>query len=150
LERLKVWIMTSPYRQHSLRHFWKQKQYNTLYQGFSASWPKQVVSWVVFLWADYALRQYWANTPGLPGEPLIIIPLLVGVVNTLAILPLGAIKTHMQCYQTDLSRSWKATLYMIASQYGWRGFYVGLGAFIAIQYSSLMDNAHLAHTYSSH
>lgn len=133
LERLKVWIMTSPYNQRSIRHFVEERQHCTLYQGFSASWPKQVISWVVFLWADYMLRQCWQTHP-MPGDPLIIIPLLVGVANTLAILPLDAIKTHMQCYRADASLSWWGTLNMIKREFGWRGFYVGFGARL-IQYS---------------
>lgn len=134
LERIKVWIMTSPYATRSLRRFIEEKQHKTLYQGFSASWPKQVVSWVVFLWVDNILRHYWQSHPDLPGNPLVVIPLLVGVANTLAILPLDAIKTHMQRYHADARLSWWQTLQMISRQFGWRGFYVGFGPRL-LQYS---------------
>lgn len=130
LERLKVWIMTSPYKSQIMKEFIRQKIYLSLYKGWSATWPKQVVSWVTFLWFTYALQLMWAHYE-LSGTD-IIVPLIVGLINTLFILPFDAIKTHMQCYQAN-ERGWLATLLMIARQYGARGFYVGFSARL-IQY----------------
>ena len=55
MERLKVWLMTQAKKDRSLIFFFRNSRdslINELFKGLSASFTKQVVSWVSFLAAD--------------------------------------------------------------------------------------------------
>lgn len=128
LERLKVWMITSPYSKGVLKEFWHTHKFHTLYQGLSATLPRQIVAWVSFLWAQYAFRSLFLYyIPNLEWFHIVTIALLVGIVNTFCTLPFDAVKTHMQAYVRDFGKSmnWRQTVGSIYERHGIRGFYAG-------------------------
>ncbi|CAF1570176.1 unnamed protein product [Adineta ricciae] len=131
LERVKVWLMTSPKR-ISLLEFFRQRV-NTvdivreLYRGTSAVVYRQNVSWVTFLYADELtktkLREY-KKTQDLNHLDLFLSGMIVAVVNTGAMMPFDYVKTQKQKFfqnNQSMFEIFRTTL----KQDGLSRFYVG-------------------------
>ncbi len=129
LERLKVWLMTKE-NKGTLREFFRQnsgKVGSELLRGVSATFPKQNVSWVSFLWADewcktqvkaYVGREELSNTELLASGGA------VGIINTAATLPFDNIKTRMQMVGAQEAGFFN-TLGDVVRKSGIKGLYAG-------------------------
>ena len=140
LERLKVWLMTSPER-ISLLEFFRQRL-NTgdvvreLYRGTSAVFYRQNVSWVTFLYVDELtktkFREYKQNQD-LTHLDLFAAGMIVGLVNTGAMMPFDYVKTQKQKFfqnNQSMFEIFKTTL----KQEGITRFYVGWKVYL-VQYA---------------
>lgn len=138
LERLKVWLMTSPNR-ISILEFFKQSKNNIiteLYRGTSAVFWRQNLSWILFLYTDELtknkLREYKQDN-NLTHFDLFLTGMIVGLINTAAIMPFDYVKTQKQKFFQDnksLSNIFKMTL----KNHGISRFYIGWKIYL-IQYS---------------
>lgn len=140
LERLKVWLMTSPKR-ISLLEFFRQRVNSSeivreLYRGTSAVFYRQNVSWVTFLYTDELTKakfREYKQTQDLSHIDLLIAGMIVGLVNTGAMMPFDYVKTQKQkFFQNNHSMIdiFKTTL----KQDGIGRFYVGWKVYL-IQYA---------------
>ncbi|CAF2677985.1 unnamed protein product [Rotaria sp. Silwood2] len=140
LERLKVWLMTSPTRL-SLLEFFRQRTdgrdiIRELYRGTSAIFFRQNVSWVTFLYTDELtktkVREY-KQSQDLTHIDLFAAGMIVGLVNTAAMMPFDYVKTQKQkFFQNNQSMMdiFKTTL----KQDGIARFYVGWKVYL-VQYA---------------
>ncbi|CAF4382879.1 unnamed protein product [Rotaria sp. Silwood2] len=103
LERLKVWLMTSPTRISVLEFFRRcadgRDIARELYRGISAAFYRQNISWVTFLYTDELtktkLREY-RQSENLTHFDLFAAGMIVGLVNTGAMMPFDYVKTQKQ------------------------------------------------------
>ncbi|CAF3700759.1 unnamed protein product [Rotaria sp. Silwood1] len=139
-ERLKVWLMTSPQRISVFEFF--QTHINSrgiiqeLYQGMSAVFYRQNVSWITFLYTDgltkTKFREY-KQTQNLTYIDLFMAGMIVGLVNTGTVMPFDYVKTQKQkFFQNNQSTIdiFKTTL----KRNGIRRFYIGWKIYL-IQYA---------------
>ncbi|CAF5086654.1 unnamed protein product [Rotaria sp. Silwood1] len=139
-ERLKVWLMTSPQRISVFEFF--QTHINSrgiiqeLYQGMSAVFYRQNVSWITFLYTDgltkTKFREY-KQTQNLTYIDLFMAGMIVGLVNTGTVMPFDYVKTQKQkFFQNNQSTIdiFKTTL----KQNGITRFYIGWKIYL-IQYA---------------
>lgn len=140
LERLKVWLMTSPTRISLLEFFHRRADardaIRELYRGTSAVFYRQNVSWVTFLYTDELtkakFRQY-KGTQDLTHIDLFAAGMIVGLVNTGAMMPFDYVKTQKQkFYQNNESmlNIFKTTM----KEEGIARFYVGWRVYL-VQYA---------------
>lgn len=140
LERLKVWLMTSPKR-ISLLEFFRQRLdtgdiVRELYRGTSAVFFRQNVSWVTFLYIDELTKtkfREYKQTQDLTHLDLFVAGMLVGLVNTGAIMPFDYVKTQRQKFfenNQSMFEIFKTTL----KQEGITRFYVGWKLYL-VQYA---------------
>lgn len=140
LERLKVWLMTSPVR-ISLFEFFRQRintgdMIRELYRGASAIFYRQNISWVTFLYVDELtktkFRQY-KQTQDLTYLDLFAAGMIVGLVNTIAMMPFDYVKTQKQKFfqnNQTMFEIFKTTF----QQEGLARFYVGWKIYL-VQYA---------------
>jgi hypothetical protein len=138
LERLKVWLMTSPNR-IGILEFFKQSKNNIigeLYRGISAAFWRQNVSWITFLYMDELtktkLRQY-KQTNHLTHFDLFIAGMIVGFVNTAAIMPFDYVKTQKQKFFQD-NKSMMDIFKITLKNDGISRFYIGWKIYL-VQYA---------------
>ena len=151
LERLKVWLMTSPTR-ISLLEFFRRHAYvrnivQELYRGTLAIFYRQNISWVTFLYTDELtktkLRKY-KQSEDLTHVDLFLAGMIVGSVNTGAIMPFDYVKTQKQkffqnnqslvdIFKTTLKRDGIARFYV-----GWKVYLVQY-AIVAILTVNVLD-----------
>jgi hypothetical protein len=129
LERLKVWLMTKENKGNLTEFFNKSSGHvgRELYKGFSATLPKQNVSWVSFLWADEWCKtqvRHYVGREELSHSELMVSGGIVGVINTAATLPFDNIKTRMQMAQTE-NMNFFDVAKDVVSKNGVKGFYAG-------------------------
>jgi hypothetical protein len=129
LERLKVWLMTSPTR-IGILEFFKQAKNNIireLYRGTSAVFWRQNVSWITFLYMDELtknkFRQYKQNNH-LTYLDLFICGMIVAFVNIAAMMPFDYVKTQKQKYFQD-NKSMIEIFKITLTNDGISRFYVG-------------------------
>jgi hypothetical protein len=138
LERLKVWLMTSPSRIRILEFFKQAKNNITgeLYRGASAVFWRQNVSWITFLYMDELtknkLREYKQND-NLTHLDLFIAGMIVGFVNTGAIMPFDYIKTQKQKFFQN-NKSMMEIFKMTLKNDGISRFYIGWKIYL-VQYA---------------
>ncbi|CAF2972002.1 unnamed protein product [Rotaria sp. Silwood2] len=139
-ERLKVWLMTSPKRISLFKFF--REHINSrditreLYRGTSAVFYRQNVSWITFLYTDgltkAKFREY-KQTQDLTYIDLFMAGMIVGLINTGAVMPFDYVKTQKQkFFQNNQSTIdiFKTTL----KQDGITRFYIGWKIYL-IQYA---------------
>jgi len=138
LERLKVWLMTSPHRM-SILEFFKQSKNNItseLYRGTSVVFWRQNISWITFLYMDELtknkFRQYKQND-NLTYLDLFIAGMIVGFVNTIAIMPFDYVKTQKQKFFQD-NKSMIDIFKMTLKNDGISRFYIGWKIYL-VQYA---------------
>jgi hypothetical protein len=138
LERLKVWLMTSP-TWISIFEFFKQAKNNItreLYRGASAVFWRQNVSWVTFLYMDELTKnkfREYKQTNDLSYVDLFISGMIVGLVNSAAMMPFDYIKTQKQkFFQND--KSMIEIFKMTLKNDGIARFYVGWKIYL-VQYA---------------
>jgi hypothetical protein len=140
LERLKVWLMTSPNRISLLEFFRQRVNYRDitreLYRGTSAVFYRQNVSWVTFLYADELTKtkfREYKQTQDLTHIDLFVAGMIVGLVNTGAMMPFDYVKTQKQKFfqnNESMINIFKTTL----KQDGITRFYVGWKVYL-VQYA---------------
>ena len=140
LERLKVWLMTSPTR-ISLLEFFRQRAdfrdiFRELYRGTSSVFYRQNVSWVTFLYTDELTKakfREYKQKEDLTHVDLFMTGMIVGLVNTGAMMPFDYVKTQKQKYfqnNESMINIFKNTL----KQEGIARFYVGWKVYL-VQYA---------------
>ena len=132
--------MTSPKR-ISLREFFRQyvnygDMARELYRGTSAVFYRQNVSWVTFLYTDELTKtkfREYKQTQELTHIDLFVAGMIVGLVNTAAMMPFDYIKTQKQKFfqnNHSMIHIFKTTL----KQDGITRFYVGWKIYL-VQYA---------------
>lgn len=117
LERLKVWLMTSP--NATLRGFIQDiTKINQLLLGIHALLIRQTLSWVTFLGCTSVFKEATLKYQGkLDNTDLLLIGIAVGVVNTAVIMPADFIKTHQQKFKEINSKNiFKLCQFLTASE----------------------------------
>lgn len=131
LERLKVYLMTSEGSNKSIRKFLditQEHRFTEFFRGSNAMFPRQLISWVTFLVSDEKLKnreRTLKNSEELSFASLMKVALLVGVINTLAIMPFDMVKTNLQKSDHVANSGLFKTMRQIQSQYGFSAFYRG-------------------------
>jgi hypothetical protein len=132
LERIKVWLMTNYKSKSGLLYFFmknKRTLGTQLMAGLRPVYAKQMVSWITFLVADDFFRgkarKYFNAEGPLDFWILLIISIIVGIINTLCIMPFDCVKTHHQKNTTIGSRKLFKTMYDIYKNHGLLGLYNG-------------------------
>ncbi|OMJ94700.1 hypothetical protein SteCoe_2036 [Stentor coeruleus] len=99
LERLKIWLMTSP--KSTLMSFYYQiDHFKELFKGVNALLVRQTLSWVTFLGLTSLFKETTITYKGkVDYYDLLAIGAIVGVLNTLIIMPADFIKTHQQKFK---------------------------------------------------
>ncbi|CAF2031413.1 unnamed protein product [Rotaria magnacalcarata] len=140
LERLKVWLMTSPTRISLLEFFQRRSDtrdiIRELYRGTSAVFFRQNISWVTFLYTDELIKAKLRNykqCQDLNHVDLFVAGMLVGLVNTGAIMPFDYVKTQKQKFYQN-NDSLMHIFRMTLKQEGITRFYVGWKVYL-IQYA---------------
>lgn len=140
LERLKVWLMTSPTRVSLLDFFRQQKNgpdiVRELFRGTSAVFYRQNISWVTFLYTDELTKskfREYKQSQDLSPIDLFIAGMLVGLVNTTAMMPFDYIKTQKQKYYQN-NQSMMYIFRTTLKQEGIARFYVGWKVYL-VQYA---------------
>jgi|GEM_PF-1414810 len=132
LERIKVWLMTHLKNKGGLLYFLTKNQKGLggqLMAGLRPVYAKQMVSWITFLVADDffrgSARKYFKADGPLDFWILFIISILVGIINTLCIMPFDCVKTHHQKNTTSGKKKLFKTMRELYRQHGWAGLYNG-------------------------
>ena len=99
LERLKVWLMTSPVA--TLSNFVTENRHmNELLRGINALLVRQTMSWVSFLGFTSVFKEGTLRYKGrIEGNDILWIGVLVGIINTAVIMPADFIKTDQQKFR---------------------------------------------------
>ncbi|CAF1155144.1 unnamed protein product [Rotaria magnacalcarata] len=140
LERLKVWLMTSPTR-ISLLEFFRQRAGSRdivleLYRGTSAIFFRQNISWVTFLYTDELTKtkfREYKQSQDLTHVDLFLAGMIVGLVNTAAMMPFDYVKTQKQKYFQN-NQSMIGIFQTTLKQEGIGRFYVGWKIYL-VQYA---------------
>lgn len=101
LERLKVWLMTSP-QCSQLTQFFSQTGPQDLFRGLTPLMLRQITSWVSFLSSTHLFKEACKSITGrndLTALDLLMVSVGVGVVNTAVIMPIDFVKTYTQKFQ---------------------------------------------------
>ena len=132
LERIKVWLMTSFKGKGGVLYFFtknKRTLGSQLLAGLRPVYAKQMVSWVTFLVADDYFRtkahKYFKTDSPLDFWILLIISIIIGIINTLCIMPFDCVKTHHQKNTTTGKRKLFKTMHEIYKTHGLSGLYNG-------------------------
>jgi hypothetical protein len=132
LERFKVWLMTYPRFCGGVRSFIKEVRHNvvhTIYKGVRVTLLRQVISWITFLMTHDQLMVWVKSEVGSAANISLYMLLVVGVVegtiNTVAVLPFDCVKTHQQKKNATKDDRFIAKFKWIYHHYGVRGLYVG-------------------------
>lgn len=131
LERLKIWLMTAYKNQKRLRNFFienKSKMLPELFRGIKASYTRQIITWVSFLVADEKCKDFARQFSGqqqLSFGLLLIVSIVVGLINTLLIMPFDCAKTRLQMYSYVKKNSVFNVMKEVWQQGGIRGLYAG-------------------------
>ncbi len=132
LERIKVWLMTHYKSKRGLLYFFTKNRKGLglqLMAGLRPVYVKQMVSWITFLVADDffrgSARKHFETDGPLDFWILFIISILVGIINTLFIMPFDCVKTQQQKNTTSgRTRLFKA-MQDLYRKYGISGLYNG-------------------------
>ena len=130
-ERFKVWLMTYSGSSNGIKTFMiklHNQIVHVLYRGLKITIIRQVVSWVTFLVVHdqlifYAKNLYAVQT--LSIVVLLIISLVEGAVNTIAIMPFDCIKTQQQKANDPSNETIGNLFQSIYRKHGLRGLYLG-------------------------
>lgn len=131
LERLKVYLMTSPIKQKNLRTFFlenKENVYRELTRGVGAVYVRQMATWISFLVADEKIKNWEkkrTNTKKLSFTSLLKVGLMVGIINTAVCLPFDMLKTNLQKEKYLENEGLVKTAKKVYFMYGIKGFYAG-------------------------
>jgi len=100
LERLKVWLITSPAHTSLSAFFLQAGVIHQLYKGLAPVAARQVTSWVTFLSSNAYLRRLLGmhEDTGVEVWKLLWISLGSAVVNIAFVMPLDFIKTRKQSF----------------------------------------------------
>lgn len=130
-ERLKVWIITRKSTIKGITAFFHQHRghlFEAFYKGTSATIPRQMVAWLTFLVADERVTAWMLQMTGqqrLTFFDLMVVSLVVGVVNTLTVMPFDTIKTNMQKCGSGEKKRFKDVYLEIIKTKGLGGLYAG-------------------------
>lgn len=99
LERLKIWLMTSP-KSTIMNFYYQLDHFKELFKGVNALLVRQTLSWVTFLGLTSLFKEATITYKGkVDYYDLLFIGAAVGVLNTLIIMPADFIKTHQQKFK---------------------------------------------------
>ncbi len=133
LERLKVMIMTSDKANRSVLKFFSENKshvFQELFRGFKACFLRQVVTWSTFSVADAFFKKKARELTNkkekeaLDFPSLMGVSLLVGAVNTAAVMPFDFVKTQLQ-KQNPLQQGVTSTMRHFIKERGLSALYTG-------------------------
>lgn len=131
LERMKVYLMTAEHKEKGVAEFFKKHRghvFQEMTRGLSAVYFRQMTSWVTFLVTDDKVRDWEREriqSGKLPPLSQLKVSVIVGVINTVVILPLDGAKTRFQQAAPVNTRGLFDEIAKVYRTCGVRGLYAG-------------------------
>jgi solute carrier family 25 carnitine/acylcarnitine transporter 20/29 len=131
LERMKVHLMTSLRKGHTIRKFFADNRGHLgkeMTRGLNAMFVRQMATWVSFLVADEKFKTWEkrrTKTEKLSFASLMGVSFMVGAVNTAANMPFDSLKTQLTKEHPVDNEGVYRTISKVYRTYGVRGLYAG-------------------------